>query len=155
MTIEEDVQDDATMIGRSRREQFQEFLDEKFPIGAMCAVITKDGGHLDATTEITTGRLLCSGVDQDESRQRWYELVIDSRGSIGGEPEVLKLWARAPRQHGGSGDLWESDVRTDTAARCILRLNADPPQRWRPTLRMREAVTELYAEDLPSPARSQ
>ena len=143
----------AIAVECSRRE-FQEFLDEKFPTGAMCAVITLGSGHLDATTPIATGRLLCSGVDQDDSGRSWYQLTIDSRGSIGDEPEVQKLWVTAPRQHGGSGGLWESEVRTDEAARCILRLNADPPQRWRPTLEMREAVTEIYAAHWPSTAGS-
>ena len=135
-------------------EEFQEFLDEKFPIGAMCAVITLGGGHLDATTQIATGRLLCSGVEQDDSGRSWYQLTIDSSGSISDEPEVQRLWVTAPRQHGDSGVLWESDVRTDEATECILRLNADPPEQWRPTSEMREAVTQAYAAHWPATARS-
>lgn len=150
-----DAQDhhQATAVGRSRRE-FQEFLDETFPIGATCAVITLGVGHLDATIQIATGRLLCSGVEQDDSGRWWYQMTIDSRGSIGDEPEVQKLWVTAPRQHGGSGVLWESEVRTDEATRCALRLNADPPEQWRPTMEMREAVTQAYGAQWPATARS-
>ena len=82
-----DAQDhhQATAVGRSRPE-FQEFLDQMFPIGAMCAVITLGGGHLDATSQIATGRLLCSGFEQDETGRSWYQLTIDSRGGIGDDP---------------------------------------------------------------------
>jgi hypothetical protein len=146
-----DAQDNhqATAVERSRRE-FQEFLDETFPIGAMCAVITLGGGHMDATTQIATGRLLCSDVEHDGSGRSWYQLTIDSSGSINEGTRVQRLWVTTPRQHGGSGALWESDVRTDEATKCILRLNADPPEQWRPTSEMREAVTQAYAAHWPA-----
>ena len=146
-----DAQDhhQATAVGRSRRE-FQEFLDEKFPIGAMCAVITLGGGHLDATTQIATGRLLCSGVEQDDSGRSWYQLTIDSSGSISDEPEVQRLWVSALRPHRSGGALWETEVRTDDGHKCTLRLNSSPPEQWRPTLQMREAVTQIYAAHWPA-----
>jgi len=139
----------TTVVGRSRRE-FQEFLDERFPIGAMCAVITLGGGHLNSTTQIATGRLLCSGVEQDDGGQSWYQLTIDSSGSISDEPRVQRLWVTALRPQGSSDELWESEVRTDEATRCILRLNSAPPEPWRPTSEMRDAVTQAYAAHWPA-----
>ena len=133
---------------------FQGFLDDQFPIGAMCAVISTKDGRLDATSPVATGRLLCSAVNRDESGQWWHELVIDPRGSVDGEVEPLSLWVSAPRRHEGIGRLWECEVRMNGTASCSLRLNADPPEPWRPTLQMREAVTKAYAEHWPAPVMS-
>lgn len=143
----------ANAVELSRRE-FQEFLDENFPIGAMCAVITLGGGHMDAATQIATGRLLCSNIEQDDSGRSWYQLTIDSTGSISDEPQVQRLWVTALRPHRSSVGLWESDVRTDDATKCVLRLNSAPPKPWRPTREMRDAVTEAYAAHWPDRASS-
>ena len=155
MDVGEHAQDAVALAGRADREEFQEFLDETFPIGAVCAVIGLGGGHLDAATQIATGRLLCSGVEEDEARRRWYELVIDSRGFTGGEADRLKLWVSPPTRHESNKHLWEADVRTDESDHCTLRLNADPPEPWRPTVRMREAVTKAYAKCWPTKSRPQ
>lgn len=136
------------------RQAFQDFLDDHFPIGAICAVITSKDSHLDSTAEAASGRLLCSGVERDDTEQWWHELVIDSRGSEDGETEILKVWVREPRRHRGGAHLWEAEVRTGGAGRGTLRLNADPPQPWRPTLRMRKAVTAAYAERWPATVSS-
>lgn len=141
------------IVNEVQREAFQEFLDDQFPIGAVCAVIATEDGHLDATTEIATGRLVCGDVEKDDRGAWWHRLVIDSRGATTGEIEVLELWVRAPIRYKGSADLWESEVRTDQADQCKLRLNADPPEPWRPTLRMRKAVTDAYEVPRPSLVR--
>lgn len=137
-----------------RSAAFQEFLDERFPIGAMCAVLTRTKSHLDETASVATGRLVGGAVEQDDSGRWWHELVIDSRGSEVGEAEIVKLWVSMPRPHGGGANLWESEVRT-VSGEGILRLNAEPPEPWRPTVQMREEVTEAYAEHWSVPERSQ
>lgn len=138
-----------------RRAAFQEFLDDRFPIGAMCAVFNRTENHLDATASVATGRLVSGAVERDDSGRWWHELVIDSRGSEMGEAEVVKLWVSVPELHGGGAGLWESEVRPGSGFDGILRLNADPPDPWRPTLQMRKEVTEAYAEHWPVPEKSQ
>lgn len=144
------TQDQDPTPVRSRREEFQGFLDEKFPIGAMCAVIATDN-LLDSANPIATGRLLCSAVEDDEFGRPWYELVIDARGDTRPdavrEPEPLRLWTRAPQQHRSNPNLWEAEVQTQKSAPSALRLNADPPEPWRPTATMRKAVDEAYAAE--------
>jgi len=152
--IDEKARDSGLIGGSSRRAEFQEFLDDQFPLGAMCAVITLARGHIEATTQIATGRLLCGSVEEDDGGRLWFEVVIDSRGSASGNHEVVTLWVRAPRQLGSGGDLWEADVKGDAGANCLLRLNADPPDSWRPTPEMRTAVTEFYAGYWPTTTQS-
>lgn len=137
-----------------RSAAFQEFLDERFPIGAMCAVLTRTRNHLDERASVATGRLVGGAVEQDDSGRWWHELVIDSRGSEVSEAQVVELWVSMPRRHGDGANLWESEVRTD-GGEGILRLNADPPEPWRPTAQMRKEVTEAYAHHWPVPERSQ
>ena len=137
------------------RVAFQEFLDDRFPIGAMCAVFSRTTSHLDATTSVATGRLVGGAVERDASGRWWHELVIDSRGSEMGEAEVVKLWVSEPEPHGGGADLWESEVRPGSGVDGILRLNADPPEPWRPTRQMRQEVTKAYAQQWPVPEKSQ
>jgi len=138
-----------------KRAAFQEFLDDRFPIGAMCAVFSRTTSHLDATTSVATGRLVGGAVERDASGRWWHELVIDSRGSEMGEAEVVKLWVSEPEPHGGGADLWESEVRPGSGVDGILRLNADPPEPWRPTRQMRQEVTKAYAQQWPVPEKSQ
>ena len=144
MNSQSHTQDQDAVDGVTRRDEFQEFLDKQFPIGAMCAVIVADS-LLESASPIATGRLLCSGVEVGETGRAWYELVIDGRGDLDGESEVITLWASAPRQHRSNSNLWESDLRSRESSHSILRLNADPPERWRPTPTMRKAVTDAYA----------
>ena len=138
-----------------KRIAFQEFLDDRFPIGAMCAVFRRKNRHLDAAASIATGRLVGGAVERDERGRWWHELIIDSRGSETGEVEVVKLWVSVPQPLGGGADLWESEVRTGGDVDDTLRLNADPPEPWRPTMQMRKEVTEAYAEHWPVPEKSQ
>lgn len=146
---------DSTSDFEPKRAAFQEFLDERFPIGAMCAVFSRKNSHLDATASVATGRLVGGAVDRDDRGRWWHELVIDSRGSEVDDPEVVKLWVSMPKPHGGGADLWESEVRTGRGIDGILRLNADPPEPWRPTAQMRKEVTEAYAEHWPDPEQAQ
>ena len=146
MSLQVDGNDQEASRCASSRGEFQAFLDTEFPIGAMCALISRRSGRLEAMTQQVTGRLLCRSIEPAEDGQTWYELVIDPRDGTGVAPEPLILWVKAPERHGRAGDLWESEVRTDDADDWVLRLNADPPQQWRPTSKMRAAVTAAYPE---------
>lgn len=132
-----------------KRAEFQRFLDNRFPIGAMCAILPRTKSHLDATASVATGRLVSGAAERDARGRWWHELVIDSRGNQGGEAEVVALWVSVPQPLAGGASLWESEVRPDSGVAGILRLNADPPEPWRPTVKMREEVTEAYADHWP------
>lgn len=128
------------------RTAFQTFLDDEFPAGAICALVSDRGRPTDATDPLVTGRLLCAAVDRGPDGRWWHELIIDPRRAVEDDVEPTTVWVGPLTRHTGGSGLWEAEVRPASGNRMLLRLNADPPRPWRPTPRMRRAVTEAHPE---------
>lgn len=135
------------------RCHLQALLDREFPEGALCAVMTREGGRIEETESCATGRLVCERSEHGEDGV-WYRITIDPRRSVGEEPEVIQLWIGEPQRCQGSKHLWEANIKTLGDTTAILRLNASPPEPWRPSMEMRRAVTERYAGQLTTPVGS-
>jgi hypothetical protein len=135
------------------RRRLQEILDREFPEGALCAVMTRVGGRIEEDESCATGRLVCEGAERNPDGV-WYRITIDPRRSVDEESEVIQLWTGEPHRCHDSKHLWEADVRTPEDTTSILRLNASPPEPWRPSIEMRSAVTERYAGYLKTPVGS-
>ena len=136
-----------TATQREKREAFQAFLDDHFPRGAMCVTLGFGERLSGSADPVATGRLICTSATQDDHGRWWYQLVIDPRRSLHEDVEALSLWVGQPTQKRETADLWESDVRSDSARPRVLRLNANPPEHWRPTKRMWQVVSETYTSD--------
>ena len=128
-------------------DRLQAVLDRVFPHGALCAVIPTDLGRIDEAKSCVTGRLVCDRSERSKDRV-WYRMTIDPRRTVDENTDVIQLWTGEPQRRPEGKDLWEADVRTEDGATSILRLNASPPEQWRPSAAMRQAVTERYAEDV-------
>ncbi|MFC2177378.1 hypothetical protein ACFLRH_03060 [Actinomycetota bacterium] len=127
------------------RQTFQRFLDNTFPVGALCAVIRSGDLAGDTTQIVSTGRVLCTGARR--SGQDWeHELLIDPKGSGDALAESLQLWVRGLRQAPESPKLWECVIDRTASDEVLFRLNADPPSSWRPSSQMREAVSLAHPE---------
>lgn len=133
-----------TAVECKERETFQAFLDDHFPLGAMCATFVAGERLIGSSESLATGRLICTDAKEDDRGRWWYELIIDPRRRLDEDVDALILWVGKPRQRRDAPDLWESDVRSDPAAPLVLRLNAKPPERWRPTRRMWQVVSQTY-----------
>lgn len=144
--------DEVAEASEASRRAFQDFLDISFPIGAMCAVIRGESG-LDEALPVATGRLVCAAVG-DAGGQHWHEIVIDPvGGGDTGDAEAICVRVGMPVRHRASTDLWEASVFDETPG-CTIRMNANPPQAFRPTPAMRAAVAERYAHLLPTTVSS-
>lgn len=146
MTIQQETPQSSQPLDIGERNSFQAFLDETFPIGATCAVLSLDIGHLGEASPTTTGRLVCTETEEDRRGTVKYRIVIDPRDGHDSAPTTVAMWIDHPRPHEGSDHLWQATVQSDEPSDRVLRLNAEPRGEWRPTPAMRSAVTAAYPE---------
>jgi len=137
----------TVLTGTSREHEMQELFDREFPRGALCVVMHMANGRIAATQSCPTGRLVCDKYEQDEDGV-WYHVIIDPRERVDEDADTIRLWVGAPHRHQDSQSLWEATVRAPTGNTAVLRLNADPPERWRPDPAMRRAASARYADSL-------
>lgn len=124
---------------------FQHQLDRAFPRGAVCAVLEVEGGRPRVSGEVTgTGRIFCSDARPSPNGGGWdYEILIDPRGSAGGDEGEQRHWVIGLRAHPTNRGLWEAPIRTDGEER-IVRLATDVAPAAMPTPAMRQAATEAH-----------
>lgn len=140
-----DENESMAVLPRATREHaMQELLDREFPRGALCVVMHMANGRIAATQSCPTGRLVCDRCEQDDTGV-WYHVIIDPRENIDDDSDTIRLWVDTPHRHHASQSLWEANVRAPTGNTAVLRLNAEPPEQWRPTPTMRRAVSARYA----------
>ena len=129
---------------------FQRGLDEMFPGGAMCAVLKREDGRLQAASLlVSTGRLFCSNARETASGDWEYEVLMDPRQTADASEDPVRLWIRGPLRSTSVVGLFEADaVDCPGEGDRLVRFNADPPDHVRPSRRARSAVTEAYEEVL-------
>ena len=132
------------------RCEFQRMLDETFPQGAMCAVLEKVDGRLQAAFLLaSTGRLFCSHAREAGPGIWEYEVLIDPRKTPNTGEDPVRLWIRGPLRQTTVAGLYQADGAGPLGqADRIVRFNADPPAHIRPSRRMRAAVTEAHEQRL-------
>jgi hypothetical protein len=135
----------AVLPGTAQDFDMQALLDREFPKGALCVVMHKANDRIAATQSCLTGRLVCDRFEKDEGSV-WYHLIIDPRERVDGDSDTIQLWIDTPHRHHDSQSLWEANVRAPRGDAAVLRLNTEPPEQWRPTAKMRSAVSERYAD---------
>ena len=144
------MNDDTRQQIYRERCSYQIELDERFPVGGICAVLRRKGHRLDpAGLIISTGRLLCSDARREDGNGTWqHQVLIDSRLSDNPIADPVHVWIGPFTPHPEAKGLWEADIFGDPGESKVLRVNAEPPSDIRPTRRMRRAVTRAHEDHL-------
>ncbi len=142
----------ARVSKHEERLAFQRLLDDRFPIGGLCATFFEQEGRLRPTgVEVATGRLLCVAVKRAKGGGWWHQVLTDPRRDVDEPVTAMVLWIGDLERHDVLPGLWAARIQSSGEARS-LRIHADPDPPMRPTRRMRQAVTEAHRAEIPGAA---